>query len=128
MSRPFRFGAYLRAPTETSTWTDMARQLETLGYDTLQMPDHFNDQLAVSPALAAAATATTTLRIGALVYGNDYRHPMVLAQELATLDVLSQGRLEIGLGAGWMRSDYEASEWHMTGPAFASNGSRNQSR
>ena len=75
----------------------------------LFMPDHFGDQLAPVPALMAAADATTSLRIGALVHDNDYKHPVVLAKELATLDVLSGGRLEIGLGAGWMRTDYEES-------------------
>ena len=73
------------------------------------MPDHFGDQLAPVPALMAAADATTTLRIGTLVFDNDYRHPLVLAKEAATLDLLSGGRLELGLGAGWMRSDYEES-------------------
>ena len=71
------------------------------------MPDHFGDQLAPVPALAAVAAATTTLRMGALVFCNDYRHPFVLAKEAATLDVLSDGRLELSLGAGWMRSDYD---------------------
>ena len=66
------------------------------------MPDHFNDQFAPVPALQCAADATTTLRLGALVYDNDYKHPVVLAKELATMDVLSDGRVEIGLGAGWM--------------------------
>ena len=73
----------------------------------LTMPDHFTDQLAPVPALMTAADATTTLRIGALVWDNDYKHPVVLAKELATMDVLSDGRLEIGIGAGWMISDYE---------------------
>ena len=72
------------------------------------MPDHFTDQLAPMPALSAAAAATTTLRIGALVFDNDYKHPVVLAKELATQDVLSDGRVEIGLGAGWMETDYRA--------------------
>ncbi len=75
----------------------------------LTMPDHFTDQLAPVPALMAAADATTSLRVGALVWDNDYKHPVVLAKELATIDVLSEGRLEIGLGAGWMISDYEQS-------------------
>ncbi len=70
------------------------------------MPDHFDDQLAPVPALMTAADATTTLRIGALVWDNDYKHPVVLAKELATMDVLSEGRLEIGIGAGWMIDDY----------------------
>ncbi len=72
------------------------------------MPDHFTDQLAPVPALMAAADATTRLRIGALVFDNDYKHPVVLAKELATIDLLSSGRVEIGIGAGWMLSDYEA--------------------
>jgi probable F420-dependent oxidoreductase len=73
------------------------------------MPDHFGDQLAPVPALMAAADATTTLKVGALVFDNDYRHPLVLAKETATVDQLSGGRLELGLGAGWMRTDYEES-------------------
>jgi probable F420-dependent oxidoreductase len=71
------------------------------------MPDHFDDQLAPVPALMTAANVTTTLRVGALVWDNDYKHPAVLAKELATMDVLSDGRLELGIGAGWMISDYE---------------------
>jgi probable F420-dependent oxidoreductase len=73
------------------------------------MPDHFTDQLAPIPALQSVADATSTLRVGALVWDNDYKHPVVLAKELATIDLLSEGRLEIGLGAGWMVSDYEQS-------------------
>ena len=71
------------------------------------MPDHFDDQLAPVPALMTAANVTTSLRVGALVWDNDYKHPAVLAKELATMDVLSDGRLELGIGAGWMISDYE---------------------
>ena len=107
--RPFRFGVQVSSATDRRTWIEMARKLETLGYDTATMPDHFTDQLAPVPALQAIADATTTLRFGALVFDNDYKHPVVLAKELATLDVLSDGRLEIGLGAGWMISDYEQS-------------------
>jgi probable F420-dependent oxidoreductase len=108
---PFRFAAQLStSPDEKALgWTAQARKAEDLGYSTLFMPDHFGDQLAPVPALMAVADATTTLRIGALVHDNDYKHPVVLAKELATLDVLSDGRLEIGLGAGWMRTDYEES-------------------
>src|SRR5687768_5107609 len=73
------------------------------------MPDHFGDQWAPTVALTAAAEATRTLKVGALVYDNDYRHPVVLAKELATLDLLSEGRLEVGLGAGWMKTDYDES-------------------
>ena len=73
------------------------------------MPDHFTDQLAPVPALMSVADATTKLRVGALVWDNDYKHPVVLAKELATMDLLSDGRLELGIGAGWMISDYEQS-------------------
>lgn len=90
-------------------WVELARKVEDRGYSTLFMPDHFGDQLAPSVALMAAADATELLRVGSLVWCNDYRHPVVLAKEAATLDVLSEGRLELGLGAGWMVSDYEES-------------------
>ena len=73
------------------------------------MPDHFTDQLAPVPALMSVADATKKLRVGALVWDNDYKHPVVLAKELATMDLLSDGRLELGIGAGWMISDYEQS-------------------
>lgn len=75
----------------------------------LTVADHFDDQLAPIPAIMAAADATTTLRVGAMVLCNDYRHPVVLAKEASTIDVLSGGRFELGLGAGWMPSDYEQS-------------------
>ena len=109
--RKFRFAAQLsKAPDGTArSWAEQARKAEDLGYSTLLMPDHFGDQLAPVPALVAVAAATERLRIGSLVFDNDYRHPLVLAKEAATLDVLSDGRLELGLGAGWMRTDYEQS-------------------
>ncbi len=106
--RPFRFGVQLSGPADGPAWTEQARKVEDLGYSTITMPDHFTDQLAPITALTMAAAATSTLRIGALVLDNDYRHPVVLAKELATLDVLSAGRVEIGIGAGWMESDYRA--------------------
>jgi probable F420-dependent oxidoreductase len=110
-SRRFRFAAQLSTAPDGSgrSWADQARKVEDLGFSTLLMPDHFGDQLAPIPALVAAADATTTLKVGALVFDNDYRHPLILAKEAATLDLLSDGRLELGLGAGWMRSDYEES-------------------
>lgn len=110
-SRQFRFAAQLSRPAgeEPGSWAEQARRAEALGYSTLLMPDHFGEQLAPVPALMAAAAATERLRIGTLVFDNDYRHPLVLAKEAATLDLLSDGRLELGLGAGWMRSDYEQS-------------------
>jgi probable F420-dependent oxidoreductase len=105
--RPFRFGVQASTAASGAAWTELARAVEGEGFSTLTMPDHFNDQLAPVPALAAAAAVTSSLRIGALVWDNDYKHPVVLAKELATMDVLSEGRVEVGLGAGWMRSDYE---------------------
>jgi probable F420-dependent oxidoreductase len=108
-SAPFRFGIQASTATSRSQWLDLARAAEANGFSTLTMPDHFGDQLAPVPALMNAADATTALRVGALVWDNDYKHPVVLAKELATIDLLSDGRLEIGIGAGWMISDYEQS-------------------
>ena len=89
-------------------FTELARKAEALGYSTLFVPDHFVDHpLAPTVALTHAAAVTTTLRVGSFVLGNDYRHPVVLARDMATLDVLSEGRLELGIGAGWMTGDYE---------------------
>ena len=107
--RKFRFAAQVsKGPDGTArSWAEQARRAEDAGYSALLMPDHFGDQLAPVPALAAVAAATTTLRMGSLVFCNDYRHPFVLAKEAATLDVLSEGRLELSLGAGWMRTDYD---------------------
>jgi probable F420-dependent oxidoreductase len=114
--RPFRFGVQASTAADAASWAALARKVESLGYSTLTMPDHFDGQLAPVPALMAAADATETLRVGGLVWDNDYRHPVVLAKELATIDVLSSGRLEIGIGAGWMATDYEQS-----GIAYDSN-------
>ncbi|HXK33557.1 MAG TPA: TIGR03621 family F420-dependent LLM class oxidoreductase [Dehalococcoidia bacterium] len=109
MATKFRFGVQTSRGRTREEWTEKARKIESLGYSTLFMPDHFEDQLAPMPALMAAADATTTLRVGTLVLDNDYRHPLVLAKEAATLDLLSHGRLELGIGAGWMKTDYDAS-------------------
>jgi probable F420-dependent oxidoreductase len=70
------------------------------------MPDHLGHQLSPFAALSAIASATTRIRLGAFVFANDYRHPLILAREAATLDFLSGGRFEMGLGAGWMTRDY----------------------
>ncbi len=105
--RPFRFGVQCSRAASRTEWIELARRTEDNGFDCLTMPDHFTDQLAPVPALQSVADATTKLRVGALVWDNDYKHPVVLAKELATIDLLSEGRLEIGLGAGWMISDYE---------------------
>ena len=104
--RPFRFGVMAAKARSSTGWTETARTAEDLGYSTLVMPDHLGDQLSPTPALAAAAAVTETLRVGTLVFANDFRHPAVLAKETATLDLLSDGRLEVGVGAGWMTEDY----------------------
>ncbi len=109
MTQPFRFGLQTHGPIEGMTWVDTARYAEQAGFSSLLMPDHFHDQYGVLSALAAAAAVTTELTVGALVFGNDYRHPVVLAKEIATLDHIAEGRVEFGLGAGWMRTDYDES-------------------
>src|SRR5206468_9973895 len=86
-----------------------ARRAEALGYSTLYLPDHFGDQWGPLVALTVAAEATTTLKVGGLVFDNDYRHPVVLAKEIATLDLVSDGRVAFGIGAGWLRTDYDQS-------------------
>ncbi len=105
--RPFRFGVIGVSARSREEWAEKARKAEALGFSTLLMWDHFNDQLAPLPALLAAADATTTLRLAPCVLSNDYRHPVVLAKEAATIDVLSGGRFELGLGAGWNRDEYQ---------------------
>jgi probable F420-dependent oxidoreductase len=110
--RPFRFGVICERMTDRRSWIETARRAEALGYATLLIRDHFvpdffGDQFAPFTALMAAAAATTTLRVGTLVIDNDYRHPVILAKEAATLDLLSEGRLELGLGAGWLQTEYE---------------------
>lgn len=108
MTRPFRFGIQAKNATSRKEWIDFVKKAEDLGYSSMTLPDHFDGQLAPGIALQAAADATTTLRVGALVWCNDYRHPVVFANEMATLDILSEGRLQLGIGAGWMKFDYEA--------------------
>jgi probable F420-dependent oxidoreductase len=103
---PFRFAVQQASASGAEECAALARRAESLGYDLLVMPDHLGNQLSPFAALAAAAAATTRLRIGAFVFANDYRHPLMLAREAATLDVLSGGRFELGMGAGWMTSDY----------------------
>jgi probable F420-dependent oxidoreductase len=105
--KPFRFGVQLTQAPSGAAWSEQAKRIEAHGYDVATMPDHFNEQFAPVPGLQALLSATTTLRAGALVFDNDYKHPLVLAKELASMDVLSGGRVEVGLGAGWMIADYE---------------------
>lgn len=116
---PFRFGVQCSSPPDITAraWRDLARKVEDLGYYRLTVSDHLDDQLSPVAALMSAADATSTLRIGALVFCNDYRHPAVLAKEAATLDILSEGRFELGLGAGWMTTDYERAGIPMDRPS-----------
>lgn len=111
-SRPFRFGVIGENAATPAALLDTAQRAERLGYATFLLRDHFirepfGDQLAPMPALGAVAAATRHLRVGTLVLANDYRHPVMLAKETATLDALSGGRFELGLGAGWLREEYE---------------------
>jgi probable F420-dependent oxidoreductase len=121
MARPFRFAVQSFSAPDAKTWRERARRVEALGYSALHLADHFLgpgpalastqhplQELAAVPAMAMAAEATSTLRIGCRVFCNDYRHPVILAKEAATLDLLSDGRLELGVGAGWLRAEYEA--------------------
>jgi probable F420-dependent oxidoreductase len=107
MTHKFRFGVQGKSAASGKEWAEQARKCEDLGYSVLGLPDHFDNQLAPTVGMTAAAGATTTLRVGALVWCNDYRHPVTFAAEMSTLDLLSDGRLELGIGAGWMKADYE---------------------
>ncbi len=112
VERPFRFGVIAETFQSWRQWADLGRRAEALGYDTLLMrdhlaPDYFGPQFAPMVALASLAGATTTLRLGNFVIDNDFRHPAILAKEAATLDVLSDSRYELGIGAGWLRNEYD---------------------
>ncbi len=120
MHRPFRFGVVAAYAPSRTAWITTALRVEELGYSTLLMPDRVNiGSLAPLTALAVAAGATTSLRIGSYVFCNDYRHPVLLAREAATLDLLSEGRFELGLGTG-----VGPSEFQQMGIPFASAGTR----
>lgn len=112
----FRFALQASRAASPAAWRELARKTEDLGYSTLYAPDHLDDQWAPMLALTVAAEATTTLRVGTLVLDNDFRHPVVLAKEAATLDVVTDGRFEFGLGAGWANADYEMSGIAMDPP------------
>jgi probable F420-dependent oxidoreductase len=106
--KPFQFLADARAPMPARELAERARRAEAVGFHALVVPDHLIDQLSPVPAMAVVAAATERLRIGAFVLNNDLRHPAVLAQDLASLDVLSEGRLDVAIGAGWNVPEYEA--------------------
>ena len=124
MAHPFRFGVQL-ATLPPEDWAERLQRIEAWGYDSVFWPDHFGPQWEPVAALAAAAAVTRRLKVGSLVYGIDYRHPIVLAKAAATIQLLSGGRHEFGLGAGWMESDYrEAGHRPTSARACASSGSR----
>jgi probable F420-dependent oxidoreductase len=116
--RAFRFGVN-STTTSAQEWLDVARKAEALGYSTLIAQDHFGNQFAPLPALVAAGAVTSVLRLAAMVLDNDFRHPAAVAKEAATIDVLTNGRMELGLGAGWLQSDYDK-----TGVAYDAPGVR----
>jgi probable F420-dependent oxidoreductase len=103
---PYRFGVHASLASTMSAWRDQARRAEDLGYSTLYVADHLGDQFGPLVATTVAAEATSTLRVGTVVLNNDLRNPVVLAKEIATLGLAAEGRVEVGLGAGWLASDY----------------------
>ncbi len=107
MHKPFRFGVQTGMGPSGGSIAETARQAEDLGYATVTTGDHFGMGMAPLEMLAFAAAATSTIRLGTMVLCNDFRHPAMLAKEVATFDVLSGGRFELGLGAGWMKAEYD---------------------
>ena len=105
--KPFRFGVNVVRAGSRHEWAEKARKVENLGYSVLGVPDHLTDMLAPVPAVLAAALATTRLRVGTGVLNNDFRHPVLLAREAATVDLLTEGRLELGLDAGYVKAEYD---------------------
>ena len=118
MPHPFRFGVQIHH-LPAQGWVERAHRIESLGYSTVFFPDHFGTQWEPMTALAAIAAVTTRLRVGSLVYDVDYRHPVIYAKGAATLHLLSGGRHEFGIGAGWMKTDYDEA-----GMAYDSAGTR----
>ena len=111
-ARPFRFGVINETFGSAAAWRDGAKKAEALGFSTFLIrdhlvADHFGVQFAPFSALAIAAAATSSIHLGTYVIDNDFRHPAVLAKECATLDLLSDGRFELGLGAGWLKAEYD---------------------
>jgi probable F420-dependent oxidoreductase len=105
--RPFRFLAGLFTAPTSQAWAEQARKIEALGYDLMGIADHFGGVFSPALGLLAAANATATLRVACTVYANDFRHPALLANEAATLDLLTDGRFEFGIGAGWFKHEYD---------------------
>src|SRR6266849_3211248 len=105
-NRHFRFGVVTARARSTEEWTARARHIEELGYSVLLLPDRLGRVLAPMPALAVAAVATHTLRVGTFVLANGLRTPMVLARDAVTLDFLSGGRFELGIGTGVSEEDF----------------------
>ncbi len=106
--KPFRFGVvFTESVASSRDWAEHARRLEGQGFSTLLVADHYVNAMSCTPLMMAAAAATTTLRIGSFVLNNDFRHPAMLAKEIATIDVLSDGRVELALGAGWLKAEYD---------------------
>jgi len=105
--RPFRFGIATEGAPSREEWIAKVRKSEELGYATLVIPDHFVNEFMPMAALMSAADATKTLRVSSFVFDNDFRHPALLAKEATVLDLLSGGRLEFGIGAGWHRPEYD---------------------
>lgn len=114
--RRLRFAAALHEPLPGLSWIESAREVEQLGYSTIFFPDHFDEGPGPVAAIATAAAVTERLNVGVLVFDCDFRHPVVLARELATIDAMSNGRLEVGLGAGWKALDYKRSGIPMDRP------------
>jgi probable F420-dependent oxidoreductase len=106
--RPFRFLADIHAIVTGPELAERARRAEDMGYHTVVIPDHLITRLSPVVAMASVAAVTSTLRVSAFVFNNDLRHPAVLAQDLASIDVLSGGRLDIAIGAGWNKPEYDA--------------------
>jgi probable F420-dependent oxidoreductase len=128
MPRPFRFAVQSFSAKSSQEWRERAKRAEALGYSALHLADHVvcgeamaksnhpMQELAAVPAMMSAADATTTLRVGCRVFCIDYQNPVVLAKQAATIDLLSDGRLELGLGAGWVTAEYAAMGIRMDSP------------
>ncbi len=119
MSTPFRFALQLLGAPDARAWTDRVRWAEDTGYSTVSMQDHVASHFSPLPALAAAAAVTSVVRLATFVLANGFRHPALVAKDAATLQVLSDGRFELGLGAGWLGHEFD-----QLGIPFESAGGR----